>query len=57
MWRNKNGVSSGFYLVLALTSGPEPPIMSWYSRKKANFAHKCEALNFQKCAISLAIKP
>ena len=29
---NKNGLASGFYLILALTSGLEPPIMSWYTR-------------------------
>ena len=41
---NKNGCASGFYLILALTSGLEPPIMSWYSHKnKQSFmnAHKC----------------
>ena len=50
---NKNGLASGFYLILALTSGLEPPIMSWYSHihensvciheKKKIFmnAHKC----------------
>ena len=41
---NKNGLASGFYIILALISGLEPPIMSWYSRKNKQIfmnAHKC----------------
>ena len=33
MWKNINGLASGFYLIVALTSGLEPPIMIWYSHK------------------------
>ena len=41
---NKNGLASGFYLIVALASGPEPPIMSWYSHKNKQIlinAHEC----------------
>ena len=40
---NKNGLASAFYLILAITSGLEPPTMSWYSRKNKQIfmnAHK-----------------
>ena len=41
---NKNGLAGRFYLILALTSRLQPPIMSWYSRKNKQIfmnAHKC----------------
>ena len=40
----KNGLASGFYLILALTSGPEPPIISRYSCKSKQIF-----MNAQKC--------
>ena len=59
MWKNKNELESGFYLILTLTYGPEPPSMSWYSCK--NF-HECtqvctyRLLSSRSALFPLAIK-
>ena len=49
---------------MALTSGPEPPIMNWYSHKSKQIfmnAHKCvytyRLLSSGSTLFSLAIKP